>query len=290
LELLQKQRHALSQAMRVAMVVERLNRSLEAVLVTKNSGDYLPRQALKFFDELNPQAQSISTPMLKEYIDKLEQRVSVDFSLLLDITRIAGDPSAQGAALVGVDDIDSFVEEFLSHAKKLVGLRVLLHKRGEPSPGLKLEVPTQSLQKRAKQVADLEASYRYKIRHDVVQLQQETLALFDNATLEAGMRDILQQIYDDLQAALEHIDRGGSLEQIPVMVQTIQIDSTPLNGELFYAEIRKVGEDAHAPPEPQDVAADPAPPTPKRRGFWQTLLIWINTPLKVSWKDIREGR
>ncbi len=290
-DLLQKQREALTKAMRVALVVERLNRCLESMLIAKNPGGYLPQQAVRYYEALNRQAHSISTSMLKEYIDKLEERVTVDFKLILEITRIAGDPSAQGAALVGVEDIDSFVAEFSAHSQKLVGLRVLLHKRGEQSPGLKLEIPTQSLQKRAKQIAELESCYRHKVRHDIVQLQQDTLNLFDSPGLEEGMRSVLQQTFDDLQTALDHIDGGGDLSDIPVKVQTIQLDSSPLSGEVFCAQIVDLGEAEEPavtndePPVPQEQQGKVSP-----RSFWQSLKIWINTPFRVSWRDIRQGK
>ncbi len=291
-DMLLQQRDALSKAMRMALIIERLNRSLEAMMISEKSGDYLPQQAVRFYDQLDPQIQSISTPMLKEFIGKLEQRVEVDFKLILDITRVAGDPTDHGASLVGIEDIGSFIEEFFSHAQRLVGLRVLLHKRGEHSKGLKLEVPTQSLQKQSKRIADLEASYRVKVRHDVVQLKDDTLALFESPGLEESMRTVLQQTYEDLQVALEHIDGGGDLADLPVMVQTIHIDSTPLNGELFYAQAKEMNPEKPSAPDQTAAAAVEPPPQASvgRRSFWQALRIWLNTPLRVSWRDVRNGK
>jgi hypothetical protein len=64
----------------------------------------------------------------------------------------------------------------------------------------------------------------------------------------------------------------------------------------FKAEVESTEQEKENPPaESETKAESPATagaeePAKEKLSFWQTLKIWLNTPIRVSWSDIRKSR
>jgi hypothetical protein len=291
---IQDRRCALERVLKLAIVIEQLNTTLGGVLISGKVEGALPQQAARFYDQLTEYYRSLPNEVVQKLLGNLELGVSNNLQPILQITRIASG-SEESLSLPG-DQIDPavFVNEFAENTKLLVGLRVLLYKRGVPTRKLHLELPRHTIESRLRQLEGQEKRYRDHVREEISSLQFDVAVLMASpGSLDRSMREMLEQTHKDLINAREHLDGGGDLSEIPVLVESIELSSEPMNCEEFQSEVKDFG----LPEEPQlpDVELETRPsqlerPAVQELGFWATLMKWLSTPFRVSWSDIKSGK
>jgi hypothetical protein len=176
-----------------------------------------------------------------------------------------------------------------------VGLRVLLYKRGVPTSKLHLELPRHSIELRLRQLEGQEQLYRDHVREEISGLQVDVAVLMATPESLSGgsMRKMLEQTQKDLINARKHLDSGGDLSEIPVLVESIELSSELMNCEEFRNEIKNFGlPEASQSPEVEQETKPPEfeEPAEQELGFWETLKKWLSTPFRVSWSDIKSGK
>jgi hypothetical protein len=170
----------------------------------------------------------------------------------------------------------------------------MLYKRGVPTRKLHLDLNRHTIESRLRYLEGQESHYREHVRGEIGGLQDDVAVLLATPEpLEGSMRAMLEQTYKDLMNAREHLEGGGDLSELPVLVECIELRSEPMSCEEFRDEFKTHGL-REAPKSPQ-VEPETGPavlesPALQERSFWETLKIWLNTPFKVSWSDIKSGK
>jgi hypothetical protein len=291
---IRNRRCALERVLKLAIVIEQLNITLGGVLISGQVEGALPQQAAGFYDQLTEYYRSLPNEVVQKLLGNLELGVSNNLQPILQITRIASG-SDESLSLPG-DEIDpsEFVNEFAENTKLLVGLRVLLYKRGVPTRKLHLELPRHTIESRLHQLEGQEKRYRDHLREEISGLQVDVAVLMATpGSLDRSMREMLVQTHKDLINAREHLDGGGDISEIPVLVESIELSSEPMNCEEFRSEVKTFG----LPEAPQLAemeletrSPEPEEPAAQGLGFWETLKRWLSTPFRVSWSDIKSGK
>jgi hypothetical protein len=292
---IRSRRSALERVLKLAIVIEQLNSTLGGVLISGKVDGALPQQAVRFYDQLTEYYRSLPNEVVQKLLGNLELGVSNNLLPILQITRIAGG-SNESLSLPGdVVDPAVFVNEFAENTKLLVGLRVLLYKRGVPTRKLHLELPRHSIELRLRQLEGQEQLYRDHVREEISGLQVDVAVLMATPESLSGgsMRKMLEQTQKDLINARKHLDSGGDLSEIPVLVESIELSSELMNCEEFRNEIKNFGlPEASQSPEVEQETKPPEfeEPAEQELGFWETLKKWLSTPFRVSWSDIKSGK
>jgi hypothetical protein len=131
------------------------------------------------------------------------------------------------------------------------------------------------------------------VRDEIGDLQDDEAVLMASPEpLDGSMREMLEQTYKDLVNARVHLDGGGELSEIPVLVESIEISSEPMNCEEFRGKFKNYGlqEAPQLPEVEQPRPAEHEEPAEQELGFWEALKRWLNTPFRVSWSDIKSGK
>jgi hypothetical protein len=85
-----RNRHsALERVLKLAIVIEQLNNTLEGVLISGEVEGALPQQAARFYDQLTEYYRSLPNEVVQKLLDNLELGVSNNLLPILQITRIA---------------------------------------------------------------------------------------------------------------------------------------------------------------------------------------------------------
>ncbi len=284
LGILNAKRSALEQGLHIAALIERLNRSLSATLIARRPAGSLPVEALQYYEKLDELSRALPAPLLKIRIANLRQEVQEDFHHILFVTRLVkGEDGGPGSGS-RLDDVDLFLGRFADHSARLVGMRVSLFKKGENSEPLELSIPTEVLSRRLDAVSDLERHCRSKIRSEIKTLRNDARQMLNNRGMTESVRQELQEICDDLQTCLLHIETGGDISDIPVLIQTLSWDPSPMStAEL--SDLLRAEEVEEIAVEEITIAAPTEAPEP---AFRDTLHYWLNTPLDVSWDTVKQ--
>lgn len=292
-EAIRRQQNALEEVLRLAILVEQLNQALEGVILSGQGGGALPVEADRYYLRIDPDYRTQPNEILMVRLENLEKRISQGFQRIMQISRAADDPAQLSGLHTQSGDIAKFVQGFAAEVTLIVGLRVLLYKRRVPTRRLKLDVSQHSIKHRLEKVKAHERRYREKTREQMILLQEEMATVIETMQDDDMARDLLIASYNDLDKARKHVEDGGDLSEIPMMVEAVNLGSEPIEDKEFsktHPSPQTLGEPpgAQQQAEFEEVTGEPAPAS--RPSFWRSLSIWLNTPFKVSFSDIRSGR
>jgi hypothetical protein len=294
--LIQERRSALEKILKLAVLIERLNRTLEGVLISGTAESEMPQQASRYYDLLDEQYLSLPDKIIGAHLKALELRIGSNVRLILQLTRIVNGSNEVVQLPDKKVDLAGFVNEFVHDTNLMVGLRVLLYKRGVATRKLQLEVPRLTIESRLQQMELQEARHRDRARMEIRHMQQDITALIANPSIDESMRNMLAKTYMELEQAFQHIERDGPLSEIPVIVESISLSSEPMSCDEFKVEVESADHAEEVPSAPAETKIKSATittaeePVTEKLSFWQTLKVWLNTPLRVSWTDIRKSR
>ncbi len=83
---------------------------------------------------------------------------------------------------------------------------------------------------------------------------------------------------------IRHIEDGGEIAELPVVVETLRWDPAPMSTREL-SEMLRGEEVEEIPLEEITITAPPDVPEPD---FSETLHYWLNTPLDVSWDAVKQ--
>jgi len=294
--LIQERRSALEKILKLAVLIERLNRTLEGVLISGTAESEMPQQATRYYDLLDEKYLSLPDQIIGAHLTALELRIGSNVRLILQLTRIV---NGRNELLQLPDkhvDLAGFVNEFVHDTDLLVGLRVLLYKRGVATRKLQLEVPRLTIESRLQQLELQESRHRDRVRMEIHHMQKDITALIADPSIGETMRNMLAKTYMELEQAHQHIEHDGPLSEIPVIVESINLSSEPMSYDELKAEVESADQAEEIPSAQPEMKKEPATittdeePVSEKLSFWQALKVWLNTPIRVSWSDIRKSR
>ncbi len=291
---LEEKRETLEQAVKIALNIEQLHKSLEATLLMGESSADIPEEALATFESLESSTQDMPLAKLKKNLASLEQAVKAKLAGILEIAEMSDD------ALLASDPIAThkLLNNFRKLAQTAVALRILLHTRGEATDATELHVPTEQIRAKLTVVTQKERAYRKVIKTEMVSMITETERLLTNPDISDSMRDFLTVSNADLQNNLDHLDSGKSITSMPVAVEMIEMSETEITTlDTSGAADTSSQKDETPSLQKQTVfapmntpqAPEPATKKAKKKGFFGRMWEWATTPDEVSWKKTRDS-
>ena len=290
---LEEKRDALERAVKIALNIEHLHKSLEATLLMGESSADIPKEALATFEKLEDSTQGMPLAKLKETLVSLERAIKSKLDNILKIAEMDDD------ALVASDPVAThrLLNNYRKQAQTAVALRVLLHSRGEATDATELHVPTEQIRAKLTVVAQKERAYRKVVKTEIISMVKETERMLTNPGISDSMREFLIASNDDLQNNLDHLDSGNSITSMPVAIEMIEMSeseittldtapsATPASRPNEVPEVQKQTvfaplESSHPQPSVQQAKKN-------KKGFFTRIKEWITTPDEVTWKKTR---
>jgi hypothetical protein len=293
LDELYQRRDALKKVLRLATLIENLNQCLNSVMGAEATGAELPVYAEVYYDQLSAYFRNISNAKAEILVRDLQPGIRDNLHLILKLTRIAGG-SQEGFELPkSSKGLMDFVTTFADRAQLLVGLWVLLFKRGAVLPKLELGADTRSIATRIQLLEERERHYRHRVRESLEQMHEEVSFFLHSADpSDPQVRARLEQMQAELKLSLEHIDNKGKLTDLPIAVEDVNLlEEGPSLAELRTAVPGSMPQLSERPAPLSAEAAQPESTQPNTEAgtapsFRQKLGLWLNTPLGVSWSDV----
>ncbi len=291
---LEGKRDALEQAVKIALNIEHLHKSLEATLLMGQASADIPKEALATFEKLESSTQGMPLAKLKQTLTSLERAIRSKLDQILKIAEMDND------ALIASDsgDVHALLNNYRKQAQTAVALRVLLHSRGEATDATELHVPTEQIRAKLTVVAQKERAYRKVIKTEMVTMITETERMLTNPGISDSMREFLIASNDDLQNNLDHLDSGKSITSMPIAIEMIEmseneittLDTSPSNTTSRPDAVPEVQKQTLFTPMESPQAVTPMQqPEQKKKSVFSRIWQWATTPDEVSWKKTRDN-
>ena len=273
---IEEKRLVLEQIVYIAKAIEHMQDSLESVLILGISSKEMPKEALNIYSTLNDNLRNLPVNKIKEYLQNLEIIIKnqlekilhysgMDFTSdeAIEILYLSSDSSEENPR--------ELLEAFKRTAQTAVSLRVLLKKRGIVTPGSTLPVPQDVIIKQMEQLDVQEEKQRTKIKTRIMEMKDDIDKMINNRSYPDGMKELLIGVRCNLDNDLNNIESGRQLNCLSFVVDAEEITS--------YIE-SSTDEEKPTAQHAEDK---------KKMGFASAASRWLNSPLDVTWKDIKES-
>ena len=288
LQQLERRRDLLERLIFIAGSLETLKQGLENLIDLTGAPPPLA-QASGTFEALDPKLLALETAEVQLRLTQLDRELQTQFSLVWGLLEQLEDASLDQQAQL--EQASSLIEGFHRCAKTALALRWLLRQRGQAVDKLQLPYERETLLRQLKGLATQEQAARQQVIEEIEAMAGELDRLLDNPALQPAMQALLGQLRAGLAENLCHLLNGGSIEHLPLAVESIEFQPVQASIDLPLPEVAEL-------PQPPDAAAeapatdDEAAPTAQSpgAGFWQRCRLWISSPWHVRWKDIPKDK
>ena len=282
-------RGTLLRVVKITHALERLLHGLQAVLLSRQPASLISQNALSAYEKLSEKTLVLTARQLQLRLELLDKHVLGILERILEIAGIEHDVLEQYLTSphedVRSDDskIDHLIDDFKRSAQTAVALRILLRERGVTSPPLNFNVPEPVITRQIAQLEQREKQCRRDIETNIEEILQSTRRIVENTQCSNEIRSVAQSVIDNLQRDLKHIKSGKSIEEMPMVVEVVELGGVPPKPKT--------------PPLPEPVQQIVSESTDsavslvrdtaeKNRGFFPRLFRYLTTPISVKWKDL----
>ena len=270
---LEDKRRILQQIVDITNAIESMQDSLNAVLVLGVSSKEIPEKALNLYSSLSDSLRNLPVKQIKVYFDNLEAIIK---SQLEKILHYSGLDFSDGEEIEFIslsseeakENPLDLLDEFKRTAQTAVSLRVLLRKRGVPTPGSAIPIAPEVIKKQLVELDNQEQQQRAKAEQKIDEMQADVENMLANPDYPDGMKDILKGVVSNLQRDKKLLSSGASLSKLSFVAESHEIVGVEEIAVEESIEVTELEE------------TDPA------MGFSDVASRWLNSPWDVSWKEI----
>lgn len=286
LQQLERRRDLLERLIFIAGSLETLRQGLENLVQLTGEP---PAHMSSAFEALDPKLLALETAEVQLRLIQLDRELRTQFSQVWGLLEQLED--ARLDQQVQLEQARSLIESFHRCARTALALRWLLRQRDQAVDELQLPYERETLLRQLKGLAAQEQAARQQVIEEIEAMARELDRLLDKPGLQPAMQALLGQLRAGLTENLCHLLNGGSIEQLPLAVESIEFKPVQTSIDLPLPEVAELPQPPNAAaedPATHDQAA-PTEPSPEG-GFWQRCRLWISSPWHVRWKDIPKDK
>mgnify|MGYP000064089108 CR=1 FL=1 len=294
IKLLAEKREALERLINAAKQVTRLAGSLDALKeLVKPSQQASTR--LKFLQDITVHFDDFDTQELSVRLSKLDGFLQSDY---LDVVKLSEfneqellEKYGSNVSDENVQSLSKRLQDFRRRAQTDVAIRVILHGRGVPLHALEFPMSQEQLQEKASEIKKKESHCKEKVKSQLEDTINTTRKILSSGQYPKSLKDSLLDVHKELRQSLDLLNQGKSIEDIPSLVETIDIESaqpaeemaTPVAADVL--ESPTITNNAHNTKSPtneparnSDSALKPkiVRVLPPKQSFMQQIKSWLN--------------
>jgi len=304
-----KKRHALEQLFLFARQLVVAGEGMGAVQCAALPSQTLGAQQAQQLESLIANYDVINTERLKQELRDTDQLLASELEAILKIAEISEQHFNAHFKVDSADTVNATLKKlyrrlqtFKIRAQKNLAIRSVLHQRGMPVAAIKLPVSQELLADQVKSLHQKEKSYRGKIQAAVQSILMDTTAILQSGHYPQAINDKMAETQQQLQQTLDHLDKGGRLDQLPftieldlndsdyavhALAQPNQAQQQEQEQEQEPAELAATENDESPPPSSDTAIEEQSIEPDSKPGFFYLLRCWLSTPPSVSWQDIK---
>ncbi|MES9861432.1 MAG: hypothetical protein ABW157_19965 [Candidatus Thiodiazotropha sp. LLP2] len=269
---LEGKRKILQQIVEITNAIEGMQESLNAVLVLGVPSKDLPESALNLFSSLSESLRNLPVKQIQGYFNNLETLIKSQLEKILHYSGLdySQDENIEFISLSSDDEEPNpldLLDEFKRTSQTAVSMRVLLRKRGVPTPGSPVPVSPEVIKNQLGELDKQEKQQRDNAGQKIDEMKADVESMLANPVYPDEMKEILKGVISNLDKDKQLLTSGASLNKLSFVTESEEI----------------VGVDEVAVEESIEITVVPEPSNSD--GFSDRASRWLNSPWDVSWKD-----
>lgn len=297
-------------AQQLARIVE----SMESAQHMTRPSQMPKKRRFALLHQLVEKLKTVETDELLVRLKKLDKEVQKEIRKILVLARLKVDDVHKRFTAELKEEVAKTHEtmrnelkDFSRKAQTNVAIRFTLHERGYPVESAKLPISQEQLGNQVETLKAEENNCKHKLIDHMESLIEDTDFILQNSKFPEDIKQQVKIVKTNLQNNLAHIKDGGNIDDIPVFIESLEIkltgsvDSTPAEiDSILEEESRTTEPPEHDEPKLEDdpsleITTEESPSSTlkelqnqyRQKGFFGRLWMWLNTPVGVTWADIK---
>jgi hypothetical protein len=275
---IQKKRDELNNLVFLAQDIEFMINGLRGIEQLDDISIRIPEEIQDFVNPIIKTIKDDSSDDIKELLRSLDHQVHNSLreilnKALIEISRDMDSQEIESTSKQLGKDIRSFKDKV--HTS--IGARVLLKQRNLDFPQFNCEIPITTIKDNIQKLDNKETLLRVKITDKIDNMIDEISVFLNNDTVPQSMKETISNTYNLLSSRKEQLQSGERFSDINIVIDTIELETDNLDGELLATDNKKQIEPVQNEEKEQKIHT--------RNNILKRVIIWITTPLEISWKD-----
>ncbi len=303
IDAIREKQRLLKRVIIITRALERMQDSLKSVLILGQPSTDIPDGMLKYFYLLSNKIKQKPTDKIRKYLNQLESIIHANLQAIMDISRIdhgvdSAEQATNGDETPYSDKAMNLLREFNRQAQTAVSLKILLLQRGVHTPATVVKIPIDLIKGQLRRLAKKEELQRNKIKTQILDMQNDLQLMLDSNEYSDEMKEVFRSVMVGLENDQRAISQGVRIDQLPFSFEVVETGDDKqhimqpsnklqeMNSVDLPEEIDR-SDDIDASRESGQ--SENVSPCPRKRGFFQLLFKWLDTPWSVTWKAIKRN-
>lgn len=283
IRLLKQRRKNLDHVIKFTLGVSRLQKSLESVLLLKKPTTDIPRDLLKVLGNISDNVANLPSKELMKRLTRIEKSIQEDMNSIMGITKqpdsINASNSNQPEDISG--KLQTLINDFRRRINTAIVLKLHMRTRGMDVSETTVPVTAEELVSQVSKLVVEEKKCRTKTKDELEAMDNQMEIIINNKDCPEAMKDYADQLRQEINQNIDHLNRGRDIEKMPYVVEIIQMGKDETTKPESTSQTTKTNENSTATEETPKISKD------QKLSFFGKLGKWLSSPWASKWKDIK---
>jgi hypothetical protein len=291
IELIKEKRQLLKRVVLITRATERMQDSLNSVLILGKPSTNIPEGVLKYYHILSNKIKQKPTEKISWYLETLEELIKTNLQGIVELTLeehevSSSAPSDQVEAGYS-DEAMRLLNEFKRQSQTAVALKILLQQRGVYTSGAKIKESVQQIEGHIERLERREEKQRKQLRTQISEMHADLSSMLKSDQYSDDMKKVFRKVMADLENDQKAVDKGERIDKLQLSFEVVETGVDKKEAEAtVQLQVTEETEEYLEDFYQNEMSATSF----TKVGFLKILYRWLNTPWSVTWGDIRKRR
>lgn len=282
IRLIKQRRKNLDHIIKFTLGISRLQQSLESVLLLKKPTKDIPRDLLKVLGNISENVANLPSTEITKRLNRIEDTIKNDMDYILGVSNQPESIDGSSPNNIGGDTnkLQILINDFRRRINTAIVLKLHLRTRGVQVAETTVPITAEELVSQASKLVVEEKKCRNRTKDELQAMDNEMEIIIENDDCPESMKVYANELRQQINKNIEHINKGRDIEKMPYVVEIIQM------GEDENKNSNSENSSTQDVSDTMQTADEPMISNKSKSGFFSKVEKWISTPWSVKWKDI----
>lgn len=283
IRLIKQRRKSLDHIIKFTLGISRLQQSLESVLLLKKPTKDIPRDLLKVLGNISDNIANLPSNELLKRLTHIEESIQNDMNNIMSITKQPDtiNASSSNQAEDISEKLQLLINDFRRRINTAIVLKLHMRTRGMKVAETTIPITAEELVTQASKLVVEEKKCRTKTKDELQAMNNQMEIILNNEDCPAGMKKYANELQQEINENIEHLNKGKDIEKMPFVIEIIQMGESD-NSEPNPTSSPSQVEENIVPVDDVTTATND-----KKISFFSKIQKWLATPWAVKWKNIK---
>jgi hypothetical protein len=226
IELIKEKRQLLKRVVLITRATERMQDSLNSVLILGKPSTNIPEGVLKYYHILSNKIKQKPTEKISWYLETLEELIKTNLQGIVELSLEEHEvsPSAPSDQVEEgySDEAMRLLNEFKRQTQTAVVLKILLQQRGVYTSGAAIKESVQQIEGHIERLERREEKQRKQLRTQISEMHADLSSMLKSDQYSDDMKKVFRKVMADLENDLKAVEKGERIDKLQLSFEVVE--------------------------------------------------------------------